>query len=227
MDTLTEKIERFQHDLLEWSRGNLRSFPWREEECSPYEILVAEMFLKQTRASTVGDVLPHFVEKYPNLQSLQSASESDIIEVIRPLGLYNHRTTALKEIGERLSESEIPSNEEDLRDLPQVGPYVANATLCFGFGEDVPIIDSNIRRIYRRLFSALDVEEMTEDELWSLAEEILPEAEVQRFNLALLDFGAAICTDSSPNCKICFASRYCDYYQGQITEEGEVVSSNE
>lgn len=213
MDTLTEKIERFQHDLLKWSHGNLRDFPWRQQQRSPYQLLVAEMFLKQTQASTVADVLPQFVEKYPGPESLQSASESEIIEVIRPLGLYNHRAKALKEIGERLGGSEIPSTEDGLRELPQVGRYVANATLCFGFGEDVPIVDSNIRRIYRRLFSALDVEEMTEDELWSLAEEVLPEAEVQRFNLALLDFGAAICTDSSPNCEQCFANPYCAYYQ--------------
>lgn len=129
MNTFPEEAERFRNGILEWSRGTLRDFPWREEARNPYEILVAEMFLKQTRASTVADEYPAFIERYTNPYSLQDASEAGIIEVIRPLGLYNHRAKALKEIGETQGCSKIPSSEEELVEFPQVAPYVANATL--------------------------------------------------------------------------------------------------
>lgn len=54
--------------------------------------------------------------------------------------------------------------------------------LCFGFGEDAPIVDSNIRRIYQRMFYSLDVSQMTDSEVYSFAEKLLPEDEAQPFN---------------------------------------------
>lgn len=211
MERLPAGAERFQKDLLQWSRGNLREFPWREEDRTPFEILVAEIFLKQTRASTVADIYPAFMSEYPGPEALQEASKEEIIELIRPLGLYNHRADALKEIGKILGGSEVPSTRGELLELPQVGPYVANATLCFGFGENVPIVDSNIRRVYTRLFY-WNNNDVSDSVIWDLARRILPEDEAQRFNLALLDFGARICTDTSPHCEQCFAQSYCGYY---------------
>lgn len=207
-----EGIEQFRTELLGWGEDNLRDFPWREPDSTPYEILIAEVFLKQTRSSTVAGILPKFLDNYPDPESLQEADIEDLVELIRPLGLYNHRSRALKEIGERLAGSSFPQNEEEMMELPQVGRYVSNATLCFGFGQARPILDSNVERVYSRIFKSHLPDSPSKDRLWSLAESILPEGNAERYNSALLDFGATICTDSSPCCERCFASDYCDYY---------------
>lgn len=208
-----EAANRFQQDLLAWSEGNLRSFPWREEDATPYEVLVAEIMLKQTRSPTVHKIHLEFIEEYPTLEGLAEASREELIEILRPLGLYNYRADAFKEIAERAADGGLPENEDKLSDLPQVGPYVLNATLCFGFGEERPIMDTNVERIYGRVFGDDGVDEYDDDELWELAERMLPEGQAQQYNLALLDFGYIICTHSSPLCEECFASEYCDYYQ--------------
>lgn len=207
-----EIAQRFRRDLIEWSKDNIRDFPWRESDASPYEILLAEIFLKQTRSQTVAEILPEFVERFPSIEAIRESSKEEIIEVIQPLGLYNYRADTLKEIAEELDDGEIPRTKPELQELPQVDPYVASATLCFAFNERHAIVDSNIRRVYQRLFGE-GIEEKSEADLWTQAEFILPADDFQRFNLALLDFGAEICTDSSPNCEECFAQEYCMYYQ--------------
>lgn len=207
--------KRFQQDLLEWSEGNLRSFPWREDDATPYEVLIAEIMLKQTRSPTVHEIYVEFIEEYPTLEDLAEADREELIEIIQPLGLYNYRADAFMEIAERAADGGLPEDEDELSELPQVGPYVLNATLCFGFGEERPIMDANVERIYGRLFQNGGVDEFDEAELWALAEEMLPEGRTRRYNLALLDFGYSICTHSSPLCEECFASEYCDYFQNQ------------
>lgn len=210
--TLSDKRTRFQSDLLEWGEENLRSFPWREPDATPYEILVAEIFLKQTRASTVDRIHREFIERFPSLQAIREADRSEIIDVIEPLGLYNYRADAFKEIAGKLENDEIPSTESELKNLPQVGPYVANAILCFAFGENRAIIDTNVERIYSRVFAGPE-SPLTDEELKALAIDLMPSEEPKLYNTALLDFGSIICANQSPNCGKCFASDYCNYYQ--------------
>lgn len=211
----SEKAEQFRQDLLRWSDDNLRSFPWRNPKATPYDVLIAEMFLKQTRSATVASILPDFLKRFPSPEALDEADREEIIDVIRPLGIYNHRSKALKQVGEKLSGSSMPDTEEELMKLPQVGRYVANATLCFGFDKPRPIVDSNIRRTYSRLFQDHNLDSLPDGELWEFAQEMLPESNADQYNMALLDFGAEICTDSSPDCEACFASTYCNYYQNK------------
>lgn len=208
-------IDRFRTDLLAWAEDNLRSFPWREPDASPYEILLAEIFLKQTRSSTVARILPQVLDQYPDPGSLAEADREDLIDLIHPLGLYNHRSKALMEIGAAVAGTGIPHTEEELMELPQVGQYVANATMCFGFGQSRPIVDSNVKRVYTRLFDDLDTESASDEQMWDLTATVLPEESAERYNLALLDFGAAVCTDTSPRCEECFANSYCDFYAQQ------------
>lgn len=203
-----EKVEQFQRDLFEWSRGNLRSFPWRETT-DPFRILLAEFLLQRTQADTVEPVYNRVLQKYPDFQSLAGSDKSDVVRLLRPLGLQNKRGRALSEIAERLKNKPVPSEAEDLMDLPFIGRYSTNAILCFSFGERVPLLDGNIVRVYDRLFGInLDYRS---PEAWTFAEEVLPSSNVRRFNLALLDFGAKIC-QPDPICQECFAKGYCCYY---------------
>lgn len=212
MEVNSEVLARFRSDLLAWGPKNIRAFPWRDEGTTPYEILVAELLLQQTRSSTVSRVLPDLLEEYPDIESLATSEPEDIASIIRPLGLYNERSRALHEIGRRLRDTGIPDGEEELLELPQVGRYVANATLCFGLGRASPIVDSNIKRVYSRLLGEEYNDKASTERLWNLAETVLPDDEAELFNLALLDFGATICTDSSPSCEDCFANSYCEFY---------------
>lgn len=211
---LPPTAKRFRERLLEWSEDNERSFPWRESDASVYEVFMSEMFLRRTRSDVVESFIPEFLERYPDIGSLREADVEVLADVIRPMGLQNKRARGLVQLADELEGDSIPTGLEKLLELPQVGPYVANATLCFALDEQRPIVDRNVDRIYHRLFGQ-DWEELGETERWRFADEMLPEGEARRFNLALLDFGAAICAAPEPNCEDCFANDHCDYYRSR------------
>lgn len=204
--------ERFRSDLLEWTDSHTRSFPWRDTTRSRYEVLIAEFFLSRTRADVVADIYEEFLACYPSLDDLAEADRDVLVDLIRPMGMQNRRADALLELADTL-EGEVPGNLDALLELPRVGPYVANATLCFADDEEYPIVDRNVERVYGRVFderwNTLD-----ESNRWEFADDLLPEGQVRRYNLGLLDFASITCTAQSPDCESCFASGYCAYFSG-------------
>lgn len=118
------------------------------------------------------------------------------------------RSSALKQIADE--NDHIPDTRTALRELPRVGPYVADATLCFAGDHQLPLLDRNVERMYRRLFGSRWPE--SETDRIQFATELLPAGRARPYNLALLDFGAIVC-GPTPNCEVCFASPYCSYYR--------------
>lgn len=205
----------FVEKLLDWGEENYREFPWREKARSPYEVFVAEMLLQRTSAESVEPVYQEFIERYPDLNALSSANKGEIAELLQPLGLHNKRAKALRDITSQLVFSGIPDTEGKLLDLPHVGPYVANATLCFGYGQRRPIVDTNVARIYSRIFDIEIMDEQLHEDnyLWDFAESLLPSENYRSYNLALLDLGAKVCTARSPDCESCPVNELCEHYR--------------
>lgn len=203
-------IEDFRSELLSWASDNLRSFPWRETT-DPYEILIAEILLQKTAAEKVEPIYVEFLSTYPSQAELAEADRDELADIIHSLGFQNQRSKALVSIGQALRGSGVPDDAERLLELPYVGRYAANATLCFAFGEPRPIVDANVVRVYNRIF---DTDFDYRDEAtWQFAEKILPEADAQDFNLVILDFAAEICAPKTPNCEECFFTEQCSYYR--------------
>lgn len=201
----------FQNELLEWSKGNLRKFPWRTTS-DPYKILIAELLLRRTFAAKVEPIYETFVSEYPDFDAVAAADDDELREIIRPLGLQNQRVNVLRKVAGRLRDRPIQSAPSELMNVPHVGKYAAHAVSCFGYGQAQPIFDTNVQRVYGRVFDLDQSRDQRDEEQWAFAEDILPEEDAQTYNLALLDFAAEICTAQSPACDKCFARRYCDYY---------------
>lgn len=205
-------VDRFQIDLLDWSREHERDFPWRDREAGLYEVFMSEMFLRRTRADVVESFIPEFFESYPDLASLRRTDQDELASTIRPMGLQNKRAQGLLRLADEIEGDELPRQRERLLELPQVGPYVANATLCFALDRPLAIVDRNVDRIYRRLFGE-EWAPLDDEAKYLFAEQVLPEDEARRFNLALLDFASQVCTAPEPHCERCFANGYCRYFQ--------------
>ena len=101
----------------------------------------------------------------------------------------------------------VPDNELELRSLPGVGDYVAQAVLCFGFDQRAVLVDTNTARITGRLFAREDERRwQLRLDLYRLAGPDGPDAE---FNYALLDLGALICRAGTPRCHECPVRQHC------------------
>jgi len=94
--------------------------------------------------------------------------------------------------------------------LKGIGPYTAGAVLTFAYGQAEPIVDTNVRRVLRRVFCGRRI--ASDRHLWALSAALLPADDAYNFNQALMDFGATVCTAHAPRCPSCPMQRFCAAY---------------
>lgn len=215
--TKSERIRTFTRTLFRWHRTHYRDMPWRNTR-DPYRIFVSEIMLQQTQVDRVRKKYAEFLRKFPTVSALAKAPLADVLRVWSGLG-YNRRARYLHECAKtvvRKYGGKFPDDFDTLRALPGIGPSSAAAVLAFAFDRDLPMIDTNIRRILVRVFfggkSAKTVRGRTlgtnssrsdlvpfprtpsDKELYGLAKSLIPEGKGREWNYAMLDLGATLCT---------------------------------
>lgn len=197
------RARRVADRLLEWFGSHDRDVPWRDEE-RPYRVWVAEVMAQQTRMETVRDYYGPFLERFPDVGALADAGLEEVLKAWEGLGYYA-RARNLHRAARRVVEEhggEFPRDAELLRELPGIGPYTAGAVASMAFGEPVPAVDGNARRVLSRLF---DLERPSAGALEAAAAEILDARprDAAALNQALMDLGGAVCTPRDPACGEC------------------------
>jgi A/G-specific adenine glycosylase len=176
-------------------------------------VLIAEFMLIRTKASQVEPVYTRFIERYPTLEDAAQASYEDIQDILSPLGLSWRADRVYATIQTLYDRGEgVPSDRDQLLNLPGVSQYIAGAVRCFVFREPEPLIDTNTVRIAGRLFG-LEVEPSSRRNgtFQRLISEMADPEEPRLYNFSMLDLGASVCTSRSPSCTDCPLLEMCTY----------------
>ena len=204
----------FQQALLNWYFKKKRNLPWRKTT-DPYSILVSEFMLQQTQVDRVIPKYNAFLEQFPTLNTLATASTADILRAWQGLG-FNKRALRLQAIAKTLVEKHqgiFPTTEKELLNLRGIGDYTASAICSFAYNQDIIALDTNIRRIFHRVFfdnSQKANEDLTK-ELEFLAQKHLPTGKSRDWHNALMDLGATICKARTPTCTQCPLNNHCSF----------------
>ncbi|MEX1140201.1 MAG: A/G-specific adenine glycosylase [Bacteroidota bacterium] len=161
--------------------------------------------LQQTQVSRVLEKYPLFLKRFPTISSLARSTPAEVIIAWRGMG-YNNRAVRLRLLARIVREQyagRLPSDPEILRQLPGIGRYTANAVACFAFGQQLPVVDTNIARVVARAFPG------GRGDAWKAAKQILPKRQAYEWNQALMELGALVCTASNPHCAECPLARLC------------------
>jgi A/G-specific adenine glycosylase len=200
------------NSLLEWYKFNARRLPWREQP-DPYRVWIAEVMLQQTRVETVLPYYERWIQRFPTIASLASASLQEVLVLWEGLGYYQRARNLHKATQIIITKfnGEIPDDPKTLGSLPGIGKYTAAAIASIAFGWDVPVLDGNVRRVLSRLFDVrLSVSSGQGEKLLSkLAASHLPPGRAGEYNQALMDLGATICTPHLPSCLQCPLGKQC------------------
>ena len=203
---LTARVSHLQRALLDWYDHSRRDLPWRGETDS-YRVWVSEIMLQQTQVTTVVPYYRAFLGHFPTLADLAAAPLDRVLKVWEGLGYYararNLHAAARRIVAEH--GGRIPVSYAGLRRLPGLGDYAAGAIASIAFGEQVPAVDGNVKRVLTRLFAvAEDVGlSTTLRRLRAIAADLVPAERPGDFNQALMELGALICTTQSPQCLLC------------------------
>ena len=203
--------------LRAWFLLEKRSFPWRVEDVSPYQVLVSEIMLQQTRAEVVVPYFLRWMDQFPDFDALAEASWEVVLKAWEGLGYYS-RARRLHEMAKRVVSDHggvLPSNPEALAALPGCGPYTVGAVRAFAFHQRAAAVDGNVLRVWSRLYAQdapIDLPK-TSTRIRQEVEEALPGSRPWEITEALIELGATICLPKAPRCAACPLKGLCKAHQ--------------
>ena len=205
----------FQKILFDWYSENGREFPWRKKSATNYELIIAEVFLQRTKAETVSKFLPQFFYRYPNWKYLGNASEEELKDFIKPLGLYNQRGARIYRLAQELKKrnGRFPKEREQVEEIPMMGQYITNAYELYILRKKVPLLDVNMARLLERFFGERTLSDIRDDPyLQTLAYRVVNVDSSKELNWAILDYASIICKKQNPVCINCLLMQRCRYF---------------
>ena len=217
-----DTIKQFQNEILQWYRENKRDLPWRKTRdpytilvsevmsqqtqisraLPKYEAwLVSFPTIYDLAQASVALVLKHWSGLGYNRRALNLKKTAEII-----VSKYH---------------GEFPQNEKELRLLPGIGVYTARALLCFAFNQQIAVVDTNVRKvILTQIITELGImnrelgvkknnkivdhnsyflmqdsnraSQLTDKELLTIAEALIPKGKAYEWNQALMDYASTM-----------------------------------
>ena len=196
----------FRRALRRAAPAIARDLPWIAHD-DPWAILVSEFMLQQTQTSRVVGPWRAFLDAYPTPKECADDTLAHVLQRWKGLG-YHRRAKALHDAARMIRDEfdgAVPGEVAELRRLPGVGEYTANAVASFAFAQPVAVLDTNVGRIVAR---AIENRSLRPSEARAIAQRLLPRRGGAEFNQAMLDLGAQFCR-SSPRCGDCPVARTC------------------
>ena len=207
--TLSKKI-------LAWYDNSKRNLPWRVSKKSPknlYYRLLSEFMLQQTQVKTVIPYFKKFTNKYKSLEALSNINEKEILKSWEGLGYYRRARNLLAsaKILVRQYNSKLPNTLNELKKLPGIGDYTANALLGLVYDKPTIAVDGNVKRIFARYLNKKE-SKINFTKLIDLNKKSLFNTERNAdFVEAIMEFGALICKPKDPKCEHCCLNKSCRY----------------
>ncbi len=204
--------------VLAWYAVAARELPWREPGRNPWDVLVSEIMLQQTPVARVRPVYAAWLARWPGPAALAAASPGDAVRMWGRLG-YPRRALRLHECARALVErfdGAVPSDLAGLLSLPGVGAYTARAVASFAFGQRHAVVDTNVRRVIARVVGGQGAAGPPSErrDRCAVAALLPPEPrDAARFSVALMEFGALVCTARAPRCDSCPLASLCSWRQ--------------
>lgn len=208
--------------LIKWYNVYKRDLPWRNTT-DPYIIWISEIILQQTRVNQGYDYFVRFTSQLPDVRSLATADEQDVLKLWQGLGYYSRARNlhyAAKDIQDRFG-GEFPTEYKDVLSLKGVGEYTAAAIVSFAYNMPYATVDGNVYRVLSRLY-AIDepIDSGKGKKLFAqLAQELLNKEDPGIHNQAMMEFGALQCVPVNPVCGDCPLSGHCLAYASGIVKE--------
>lgn len=208
--------------LLAWYDRHRRDLPWRRTR-DPYAIWLSEVMLQQTQVQTVIPYWERFLARFPTVEALAAAPLEQVLTGWKGLGYYTRARNLHRAAQAIVAEhgGRLPSSAAALLELPGFGRYTAGAVASIAFGEEAPLVDGNVARVFARLFEVegLPGDKAREARLWALAGALVKGERPGDFNQALMEHGATVCRPAKPTCLLCPVRDACGAFRSGRVDE--------
>ncbi len=196
--------EALRGPLLAWfdrCRGDL---PWRRAE-DPYEILVAEIMLQQTRSEVVATRYQGFLDRFPGVDALVEAPVEAVEAAWSGLGYYRRARNLHRAARILAGRGTLPASAAEWAELPGIGAYTSALLASRCCGESSPVLDGNVERVLSRFLASTEPPRRAaaRRKLLGTAARLLDASRPGDSNQALMEVGSLVCRRGKPDCGAC------------------------
>ena len=207
----------FAERLLRWFDVHGRhDLPWQHPR-DPYRVWLSEVMLQQTQVSTVIPYFERFLAHFPDVATLAAAPIDDVLQRWAGLGYYARARNLHRAAQDvmTLHGGVFPRDAGAISALPGVGRSTAGAILAQAFDLPYAILDGNVRRVLARHAGVEGWPGLpkVQNQLWVLAEALLPAHRLADYTQAFMDLGSTLCRARTPECTRCPVSTDCIAYR--------------
>ena len=207
----------FAKAILNWYDAyGRKELPWQHNKTA-YSVWLSEIMLQQTQVATVIPYYQRFLERFPTVTDLAEAEQDEVLHLWTGLGYYARARNLHKaaQVVAKQYAGEFPTDIEQMNALPGIGRSTAAAILSSVHKQPHAILDGNVKRTLARAFAVegWPGQKAVENKLWTIAQTHTPDHDVDKYNQAMMDMGAMVCTRSKPKCTLCPIQSMCVAYK--------------
>ena len=143
-------------------------------------------------------------------EEMLKLSQEEIIEAIKPAGLFNAKSKNILATSKMLLEKfdgRVPTTQKDLMTLPGVGRKSSDIVMRFVFGEPNIAVDTHVFRMLWRLGWA---DSLDEGKASITVNDTTPSKYKYGAHMWLITHAKLVCKSRSPLCNDCVISAACD-----------------
>lgn len=208
----------FADAIIAWQKLHGRhDLPW-QNTTDAYAIWVSEIMLQQTQVAAVIGYYNKFMQRFPNIHALATATQEEVLQSWSGLGYYS-RARNLHNAAQKIVDDfagVFPTEFNDILSLPGIGRSTAAAISTFALKSPQPILDGNVKRVFARYFNIAGLTNAPKviQTMWQIAERENPSnpQDAIIYTQGLMDLGATLCTRTKPQCSVCLMNIDCQAY---------------
>ena len=208
-----KRTERYLK-ALDYFREQMPEVQTELEFGSVFQLLVAVVLSAQCTDKRINQVTPELFRRFPDARSMAAVEPEDVLEYISSVSYPNSKADHLVKLARMLVEKhggEVPTDMNELLDLPGVGRKTANVVQSVAFGRATMAVDTHVFRVSHRL-GLVTKREDTPYKVEQMLIKNIPEEDIPRAHHWLLLHGRYVCTSRRPHCEKCGLCAICASY---------------
>lgn len=176
----------------------------------PFQLAVATILSAQTTDVRVNMVTPVLFARYPDVESLANAQQTDVEEIVHTTGFFRNKAKNIIGFARGVMaehDGEVPKTIAELHALPGVGRKTANVVLgnAFGIDEGV-VVDTHIKRLSTLLRLT---KEKTPEKIEVDLMGVFPSERWTLLAHLFIWHGRRTCDAKKPRCEACVIAHFC------------------
>ena len=181
---------------------------------NPYQLLVAVILSAQCTDKRVNLTTPAIFEKYPDPESMSTATFDELFPLIRSIFYPNNKTKHLIGMAQKLVNefnSEVPLTVEELITLPGVGRKTANVITSVVDEQPNMAVDTHVFRVSKRI----GLVKQSATTPLAVEKELIknfPTELIYKAHHWLILHGRYTCLARTPKCRECGLQHCCKYF---------------